>query len=580
MTPQLVKKILALPLIIFSLTNCSRDFVEDLNRSIPPDYQKNPPISQKPPKLNDPVDGNRVSACEVIEQLSEHNKAGSQGFSYFHQLTGDIGAIDIAKSPFTQLIIAENFRVPTRREFYKQARAEYKAGRLSRTKWYMLKLAYKTGFKFDSILYSTVNEKLTQAFPGIYGSSEDVSKSLKYSLILKVLNFTESLGMTTNQYLSQEVPLFTSSEWMSYPIETQVSLSAAIQNLNFNKAPLNEEESLCGLVLLHRGFSQLLRIKGHMSPSIISGTPSWIDPLNEDDNRAFRTVELPGAYSDSEGRAKVLTAEEIQNYDPSVSPFMLMSHTPQQGSQGPRALLADRLSLLESLVTFYYATSPMAPWVSEISPYLIGDLETNPHALLPFEAHSLSLGLLTMEFKNLAMDSIHEINVEGAIRQPDEPAAGVMIAQINGDTTTTLELNHILQMTRSVVYLEHALNQFKGKSAENIRALHPAYSIELLAQLLGREVLTEKELKKLFPKGGFNQSSTLIAQLKKLQLPLAYLLLKFNNNGCVSTADWNTKTGEITPTEACTPELQEELKATKNILARHSGSPILWDPEK
>lgn len=524
-----------------------------------------------------------MGACEKLQQLKDSREGPTQAtFSLFGEIkdTEEFNArIDVESSPFTQLFLAD-FKLMSPAAFFEEAKKEYKAGRLSEFKWQILRMASNSPWALRSLQISATNEKIAKAFPGIFGSSGPLNESLYHQLIQKHLRRAPLLASEMEEampILTARVPLFM-PVWSQVAEDVRESLSAALTSLN--EATSSREgklERLCGTVLWQRSFAQLLALKGYYSLRTIQSNGKAAFP--EISESGSQKVEVGGAFFNRERRVNVALAQEtIANYEPADGAFDV-AYIPPQGLRGSPVRrsggLEAQADLLETLVAFYEASSPAsAPNMTGIYP--LGDIKdpTND-AIVPHEAHQLTLGLLNMSLKNLKHSHIVEINDDAKIRSKDEKATGIALVGSAGHEsgTTHIPLRTVLSLVRSVTYLDHALDQFKIAPPEHWAAKSPIYKKEILARLLGSELFSKTELAEYLTE----ETPILKNSLRRLLYPLAMLLLQYSDDqgNCRTELKWNLKTGQRKTENACSAQQVDLYRKSLTLLGNHGPAPVL-----
>jgi hypothetical protein len=519
-----------------------------------------------------------LAACERLQQLSEISSAGPH-FSYLAGLELQrgvwMGAVEISESPFTQLILGEKFAAGDEEAFYERAREERAAGRIGAMKWFFVNFMRTIG-ALRTVQYSATNDKLAQNFPGIFGKVGKLEGSLPFRLAGRAAPLSRMEPKEVIAVLEAKIPLFPGDgSWSSFAKESRLSLGAALGGLGQGPG----RERLCAQVLLHQHFAQLLRIKGHQSPAILpplrNGRVSRVEELSRSQPE-FRTVEVSGALFDlAAGRSVMLPNEEISGYDPSRRLLGVTALVPNGRVSSAAGGLSEALSLMEALAFGFELSSPASP-LAQRQGYLYGDVsEEEGRALLPAEAHALSLGLLTMHFKNLAFLHIRKVNGEGSALREGEQAAGIMLASDHGLDSVEVRLSEVIRFTRVVSHLDRELSRFSGRPAAEWEVLNPVYDRKTQAAVFGRAIFSAEELEELL--GPQAQAPALKDNLVALKLPLALLLSRMGTGpaGCISIMEWHSQVGQTRPLVRCSVQERAELASVFEQLARDTGSSLL-----
>jgi len=530
------------------------------------------------------------NACERLGELTKQNKKGLV-FSYFDQLkfAGQTikGASNIAESPLLQFILGEKFLAGNTKDFYKNAKAERKKGNVSFLQWMAIEILNAVGI-LEIVQYPTINEKLQEAFPGIYGGDGEIKNALLYQLLSKIEDPNELLQHDMNALsaiLTAKLPLFPeSASWQTLAEETKINLASFIQALKKPGITTEEKkERVCAGVLAHYHFAQLLTIKGYMKPAWKSSKNSNRVQLEElsSSNKEFFKLEASGGFYDPTLRASiVLNEDQITKYNPAQRPLNITAETPNGNLQEREGTLNDSLAMMETMLYGFEASSPAAPWLVEEREYLYGDIQATAEnkVILPGQAHALSLGLLGIGFKNLAANYIKQVNSKGVLAGKDDIVAGIALAAevpAEGSQTVKIHLADIIRLTKVVSYLENSLRNFTKGSAEKWQRMNKVYEPKVLASLLGDSLFTKEELKKILTED--ERKNILKDNLQKLKLPLAILLVQMGTTekGCFSEANWDLSTGIKTPMAGCGEEVRAGLKEALTILAHDARSPLL-----
>jgi hypothetical protein len=571
-----MKKNLGILLCSFLATACSVEKNETVRSFNPESTQTT--SNQVITPLYGALDDVEITSCSRLGDLAAMDSTGLK-FSYFRKAVEKnqnwIGGIEISESPFTQFILGEKFVNGSSEDFYKKAEAEYLAGRLGEMKWLYVKFMKNIG-SLDTVQHSKTNEVLTENFPGIFGEFSDLNKSLFLSLANRALPLDRLPMKEASAVLGSRISLFPGSEWKNLPSEVRLNLGSALKGL---KAGAPDKERLCSLVLLHHHFAQLLRLKGHETPEIFAAKRkkdlSRIEELSKKQPE-FRTKEISGAFFDlKENRSIVVSNESITGYDPRSKMLGITSLIPNGEVSLQKGNLGDSLSFMEALAYSFEASSPASSLVDE-NGYLFGDVQAaGSNALLPAEAHSLALGLLSMNFKNLAALHIRKVNAKGLLVQDQSAAAGIVVGREWKQDSSELHLEDVIRLAKVVAYLDVAMNRFRAKEPKDWEQMNPVYNAKTLASLMGPALFTEEELKNILSPA--ERSTVLKDNLRALKFPLALLLARMGTNpkGCVSVVQWNGVSGEVNPIAPCSREELVELADVFEKLARESQSPLL-----
>lgn len=525
-------------------------------------------------------DINTPPACTRLKEVSASTtNANPVVFSYLATLNLNRvrewqGRIDVEQSPFTQLFLGEKFALGTTEEFYKKAKEEYEAGRLSYTKWMIVKIAYETGIGIESLQLSATNSKLEEAFPGIFGKANPMVNALYWKLANKIAIFTNISNADLKDVLTKKMPLFPGDgSWDSLADSSRISIASAAKAF---RGTNSGKEKLCASILLHQNFAQLLRLKGYHAPV---ANNSKLNELSHS-QKEFPKKNITGAFINMKtGKSIVLENENISNYDPSKKLLGVVAAIPTGSVSNQAGSVNDALAFMEALVYSFEGTSPVgATALKSNNQYLLGDILNDPHAILPSEAHSLALGLLTMNFKNLAALHIRKIDLNGAEASEDELqsgkklAAGILLThQAAAQGVVLLKLDDALRFARVTSYLENSLNYFLKEKPEDIEKLNPVYNRKTLESLFGKQMFPEEDL-----------PASLLDNLQSLRFPVALLLSQLGTSsiGCASEMEWNLVSGERKLVNACSNSQKAELADIFELMGRAYKAPILLNKAK
>lgn len=521
-----------------------------------------------------PPEGTVISACAALGRVADSAGTGPK-FQYLGALYGYdygwFGAIELDQSPFTQMVLGEQFSAGDEAAFYEKARKEHEAGRLGAMQWFVVNFMKKIGL-LSVVQFKKTNEVLEETFPGIFGARGPMEKSLAWKLANRAAVINDLRSDEAARILTRQLPLFPVGGWDEFAAEVRENLTAAIAGLTQNNEP---RENLCGFVLLQHNFAQLLRLKGFNAPVTKAPIAYGSLPHRRLEKLSASAPEFPkqallGSFT-SRGRAIVLESENISQYDPARAVLGVTQGPPGSEYADRRGGLSEALAMMEGLLYSFQASSPASPWVKERGTYWYGDVQAeNGPAMLPAEAHALSLGLLTLHFKNMAFRHIRKISATGRLLKDGEAAAGfVLDANGEGSGTVRMRVGDLARLTRVSTQLVASLDAFFQEPAGHWEALNPVYNHQLLEALLGKE---------FFRSGtpGPAAATPLRDSLISMRFPLAMLLVDLGGNGrCVAELDWNLNTGEYRPARLCTVAEKTLLVETLRNLAAETGSSLL-----
>lgn len=605
------------------VTACSKNKRVETNRTLIPDLGAlgvSEPALIISPLASSIEDQATPGACERLSvlrhELAMSNDSLAPRFSFVSELFSDKkglkAAVEIDESPFTQLFLGEKFQVDDEETFYKKAKAEREAGNIGFMKWMVVKFMKAIG-SMKTIQYPATNDKLEEAFPGIFGEAVGAEKSLSWKIAQRAADSRAVSTPDTSEILTTRVQLFPGNgSWNDYETSQRTSLAAAAKAYKGG----DQKEKLCAMILMQQNFAQLLRIKGHNAP--VSLAPARgkkharIEKLSSS-NPAFQKREIPGAFFDVlSKRSIVLENESIKTYDPAQKRVSVTSQVPSGSVSYEAGKLNDALSLMEALLHSYEATSPAASWLKSDEDYVLGDILVSEKAILPAEAHALALGLMTVHFKNLAALNIKKVDKDGRDASLGGMPAGILLASdSNAANVYRVRLVDAIRFARVVFYFDNALRQFSKKQPGEWQAMNPSYDLKTMASLFGTTVFTKEQLEGMYLKqedisqacidagkaAGREYEECLLSErklraaivenlvkgnslrdnLRALKLPLAMLLSQLGTGraGCVVEVEWDAISGRRVPGAACAPETKGELADLFEIMARDTRSPVL-----
>lgn len=555
-----------------------------------------------------------VSACDRLEALSREERS-TVNFSYLDLVrikNGEVtGSMNLAQSPFVQYVLGEQFKAGSEDDFYEAAKKEHDVGNVGFMKWMVVNIMKGIGL-LDMIQYPTINSKLSEKFPGIYGGEEDLSNSLQLQLLNKANTaaMLEKDPRNLERYASIKLPLFPANRaWQQWSTSVRLNWSAALSAMRKNSDSLeSQKQRVCGTVLAHLSFSQLMAFKGYMRPvwTINSAGRATLQELSSDYPEFSKVPVTGGIYDPAQNSSIIMDNVSIQKYDPAQKLLQVTAETPNGNLQHQAGNLNDSLAIMEALLYNFEASSPAANWVANEGDYIFGDIQkTDNKAILPAEAHALSLGLLTMQFKNLAANHIRKVNAKGILAAKDDMVTGIALSSeaYSSDPVVRVKLNDVIRLTRVVSYFDYALNSFTKAGPEKWGRMNGVYASEAepenksesivvnllkavmkkaepryktLALLHGGAMFSQTELERMLTTE--ERQNILRDNLKNLKLPLAILLVQLgtSNSECFTEMTWNLQTGEkVRSGNACSAKERANLKAALMILAQDTQAPIL-----
>ncbi len=568
------KKFLVLAALI--LTACSpgvnkkSDRVEFVSAAVRHDARVDSPLLTS-------VDQGSEGACERVDYLAKQALNSNEKYSVFADISGGNARMNVSENPLAQLILGEKFKLSTEDEFFQLVKDEYAKGNIGFFKMFFVRVLKFVG-AIDMVQYSATNDKIAESFPGIFGDSGELNKALLYKLSLRAVK--QQAPADLNSILTKKLPLFSGVTWSDFTADSRLSLSAAIRAWRSDDL----RERACAYVLLHRGFAQMIAIKGYHSPEIKGDS---VEKISKPDTE-FKTIVRSGGFvKSSTNQAIALTPDEIKDYDPEKDTLRPRAQLPFVGSNDSGGSLGDALAMMEGMLFHYETTSPASPWVDVkfqtvrkqekklingawvvtgekterdivSSNYMLGDISAESGiAVLPTDANSLSLGLVMVHLKNLKANHIKMVTRLGVLAGEKDPVAGIVLSETGASDRAEVNLDSVLRLMRVTAYLEGALSRFDQRTAEEWAKINEAYSSDLLNALNGD--------------GGAREG------LNKLKLGAVVLINEFIKDGrCASQLDWDLRSGARRAVSACTAKQQKEIADALEVLARSTHSEALF----
>lgn len=470
--------------------------------------------------------------------------------------------------------------------------------------WEGAKGKYREGLLYQE-KPNAVMRVLRERFGGLFGDVDEMKLGEEGSVFLSLLDriglFGKDIGIVEGAappkidprdaefILTTELPLYPyDSSWQAWKADIDSALPAAVAGIQrINDA----EERLCSLVLLQRTFAQLLMQKGYHGPKLNrDGTMPILkalelealnatDPSNASAPDLFPMVNIYGAMlRKSTGRPMILEPADIQTYDPAAEGADLwqLNHvTPILRDRRTRAVasLSEQLDRLEALTAVFAATSPAAPWTKNVS-YFLGDLVKHDHALIPFQTHTLALGLILMSIRNIGKLNI--VPVDSFTDQAIDQGNGTgMVLLTNGKDhleDSEMKLADLARLTRAVVRLDHALEQLYELRKIDAEALRARSEV--------KDAVSD-EFEPFYSDEKLDDLETLRELLNRLKFPLAKRMVRMveNPTGCIAEqrADYRVDgnaTREIL--RRCNEDDLADYRATMRILANATESILYW----
>lgn len=570
-------------------------------------------------KVQSPLLSPGESACQRLEFLNGHYAGSSRKYSFIQVVMNPdlLGVVDPKEQAFVSYFLGETFKTPTTEEFYAQMKAAKEQNQIPAELWQQIETAYQSfqqnPVPFKTIMANVLNDKLNSQFPGLFGQPKSISSSFAALQISKVLKTKDAAVFVPFLMKNKtQAPLFHSNDWHHFHSDILKSISAAQKALYQKDSSL--EEKFCGLILYNRFFNQLLSLKGFQGITLEETATS------EKHSKAvamtaskleFTKVPRPGMLVKGSALS-IISDEDLRSYDPSKGLIFLNKIVPKANPE--MAVLAEQLSFLQAILLMYEATAPWFVPAKDSGINYFGDISSQQNqAILPAQLHPLSLGLLTLSFKNLiAFRNLEAITAEGVSvqiakekeSQPEKRSqikeAGVVIGQRENPESkimkisldeVSLMLELSVHLDRNFSQLENAVpaecltqakqisaqpegneaekarkesdwNQFsESQCGKQISEIASGYSVGVLRQLI------------------FN-SDSLKKRLVILRLPLMILAKQLykNKSGCLAELNWNLENGEKNPKALCNNETKQRAKEAINLMANYTRSALLLEP--
>lgn len=541
------------------------------------------------PAFESALEKSEILACARVQQLKAQKFQGAH-FRYFGRARNMrgvwTGAVDIDGAPLFQHALATDRKLPelvNEENFYEEAKKKYEKGELSSTKWLMVKLLHTVGL-VGLAQFPAMNQGVQEKFPGAFGDEGALAASLPMQLATRSAKLAKLSSDKVSSALEAKMPLFphNGKGWAGYAEETKKSLAAAVAGARSG----NELEKLCAHILLTQHFNQLLRMNGHQSPVMVGGTRTFpfsrLKPLSSD-QPTFKKIDRNGAFFDPiEESAVILEKNTIESYDPTSMILGTIKNVPGSKEDNQAGGLAESIAVMEALAYGFEVSSPASPVVYANEAYYGDIVAENSKSAVPSEAHALSLGLLGIQFKNLAALHLKKVNANGKEIAPGESASGVVITSEPGSTSVAnVKLEEIARLVKVLSYLHHSLEALTTRSVEELGRLNPVYKAQegspiskVLLSLLGTSIYSKETIDQVMPKGF--QGVVMVDNIKALKFPLAVLLGKMAKaEGCVSELEWNASTGSLMPKAECSPEQKLMAVEALEILGRDTRSSLI-----
>lgn len=403
-------------------------------------------------------------------------------------------------------------------------------------------------------LFMAKNKSLEERLPGIFGVSGEATTSILAPLFRRLLANAGSDSSGLVRILTAETPMFLPQGWSAWRQDAELS-AAALREAFASEQPA---ERVCGLVLAHRTFNQLLSLNGHLRPDLENG---HVQPLSKDRN-SLGVNPVPGVYRKLQGDQwlpTIVSPQDLATYDPAQG--LLMGGKALPGSENLSAGLeglTDRLERLLGLEIIFELLSPAAKWMGPaVQAYPLGDFEAGT-GILPLEAGGLALGHLALNFKNLAAINLKQVKADGALVQSaaDQAAGVVLVETLSQTLEGEMSLEQLGSLARFVARFDAAIDRLLRADPAVVASLNPTLNAPALTALRATQ-----------------------QRLRHLKLPLLIAIGKMTDvtlvpggrSLCVSRALVRLAPGlsaneRIRPLGFCTPGLVEQVASARRLL--------------
>ncbi len=588
----------------------------------------------------------QYSPCEVLESIP----VGESVTDRF-RLLGEIkfdkedasplseipGRVDVGASPLYQYAILTQ-QIPTAEEFMALLEGEYEraTGFGDVLKLGIARRLLKWGFmNVYSLRNSVVQDRINEALPGVFKESGEAplfKNSVPAALLQNGNPFLVRMSLSPeDNQVTRETKLrrldevfkaynrplrvFSPGGWPQFSQDMKVSLTAAIRGLNSS----NIQSRACSTVLMHRAFAQLMAVMGYHRPPIeeerrLSFFPPFQNMLKSKEDNELVVCPSPGSFLQGPHRL-LLTREQLGNggeafdlaQDPQTAQLCSrqeakpLSHAPRvwSAADAARASGSQVAAFLNGAVNFAFAFNPRSQWWRgtqvgfPLSPFDGIEKIKSSGAILPADAHALSLGFVNLGFDLLMKKHLVFVNDAQKEVPSSAEATGVRLSEASrtamsgGKVITTVAGS--AQLMEIAFKLGHSLgllDRWRVEAEESIR--------EELA--FERDPVKRRALKadfNMFLEGMFGSADTLERlgsgekgsvrdQLRSLSLASSLLGARFvvRENGrvtCASRLVLDLASGVETPEGRCTASEEAAWKYSLLLAARTFRSPYFFE---
>jgi hypothetical protein len=509
------------------------------------------------------------------------------------------GRVQLNDNPLYEYgLVQNNGSIPTREEFLKLVDAEIFKSPIKILPLIAARAAMGLGFPIDP--YKKRNEiiqdtKIGAALPGVYDTQGQlyalkdtfpdvlVQNGAPYAEILKPLpndsvQESEKKAIEIKKVLgvlSKRLPMFRERNWAAFRDDMRWGLSAAIRGMQST----NPIEQACAAAIFHRGFAQMLSVKGYDRPPLQHAKTErgsrWvllgIDRFLENP-RGTRLRACPGVGSFTrDGRSTQVKDDELA--DTSGASRLTLASEPQPvrscleenarvlqvgkqptvwGMKRPdmkAANLEQKLEFMAGVSYFLMAFSPGSKWWfgdKVLVAYPLSDFGAEKTTkdilasggLLPYEAFALSLGFLNLAGNNLIDQHLVYVDKRGVETTGDGDVLGVRIStsprQAFAPGPVVTDIHSVLLLTDVVFKLHETL----AKMADWVQGTERQLAEEVRKNPDSPDTKRMQQDFDTFVKGLFGSRETLVMltetgddsirkQVDDFRLALSLLLARF-----------------------------------------------------
>jgi len=301
--------------------------------------------------------------------------------------------------------------------------------------------------------------------------------------------------------LAKRLPMFRERNWSSFRDDMRWGLSAGIRGMQST----NPVEQACGAAIFHRGFAQMLSVKGYDRPPVEFSRTSqgsrWVlhdVPRLLESEKGTRIKACTGVGSFTRGghSTQVLDAELA---DTSGAAGLTLADQPQSlrtctldnsrvlqvakeqakvwgGKRNgmKKANLEQKLEFMAGVSYFLMAFAPGSKWWfgdKSLVSYPLSDFGAKKElkdilasgGLMPYESFALSLGFLNLAGNNLIEQHLVYLDKAGVEVGPDGGVMGVRISteprKLFDKGLVTTDIHSVLMLTDVIFKLHETLEK-------------------------------------------------------------------------------------------------------------------------